>query len=108
VALAKDVIDPIERLRPMAEKALKDCSFGLDIIAWEMRHMMSPAGPAWGIYFRIRGVLLGRENDIANITAVMDPFLTQEDLNQVVSDGCASLREALNNQRTVANGRGGK
>lgn len=95
--LNKEAVMPLVRFSEMAEEALADKSFGLDITAWEVRpiQMMTPAGPipGWGVCYWIKSPLLG-EGPLAQMTTIGDPYIDKAIFDAAIQEGCDSLRNS--------------
>lgn len=89
--ISNDAINPLERITPMAKTALKKLSFGLEIIAWEVRPMQAPQ-PGWGIVYYVKSMLLNQP-PLGNMTFVTDPFVTAEALEEAIGQGLTALRQ---------------
>jgi|ERR1700760_1623147 len=101
--LSKDcIVDVSAHLLARAEAYLLNNSFGLEIMCIDVGQMMAqtPAGmrPMWGIVYKCRGILLGSENYNTQLTAVNDPFISDEALHKSLDEGCAMLRESRSSQ----------
>lgn len=99
-----------ERLKPMLEKAVETQSFGLRVICTSymvVPQVATPLGPrpGWGIYIQAHGKLLGKENHVAQLSIITNPMSTQEEVDEIVRVGCDSLREQINEQGILSNGK---
>jgi hypothetical protein len=92
------IIDVRSSILERATKMLEEASYGLTITAIDVTLMQAqtPTGPqpAWGIYYYAKGMLLGDENSLYQVTAVILPNIDDERLKKALQDGCALLREA--------------
>jgi hypothetical protein len=106
----KNCVNVVERLRPMAYDALERLSFGLAIVSREIvfvPQVQTEKGPrpGFGLYYQARGVLLGTDNYFAQITVFLDPFISQEGIDEAIQDGCTQLREIVAAQRVLGDGK---
>ena len=120
--IATDHVDIDERLKPMFMEAIKTQSFGLQIVATSFISSMvqSETGInwSWGLYYQASAgvTLLGSKgpaktdprNNVAHMTMISSPFATQEEVNQVIANGCESLREKVAQRLMQGNGKGGQ
>jgi hypothetical protein len=72
---------------------LGEISFGLDIIMVDVVPIMGPNGAMWGIVFMAKGVLIGPEHYVANLTVTGNPWCTDSELKKLLQGGCESIRE---------------
>jgi hypothetical protein len=93
------MIDVRANLLERSVQILKEVSFGLDIVAIDVTmipQVPTPNGPrpVWGIYYYAKGLLLGSENYIPQLTAFADPTINDEGLKEGLAQGCEMLRVA--------------
>jgi hypothetical protein len=79
-----------------ATVALGEISFNLDIVAVDVTLIIenTPQGarPVWLILYQAKGLLLGNENNVTQITGFGSPFVTDEEMCMGLSQGCDMLR----------------
>lgn len=106
--MIKDVKRPSTDLHNRAVAILGKISYGLDIIAVDTAVIVQqgPTGPrpTWGIIYYAKGLLIGPDHNVANMTIILDPFITDEDLEEVLHEGCNALRTSKRQQASTQNG----
>jgi hypothetical protein len=108
--LDKNAIEIEDRLKPMFIKALGDQTFGLRITMYQfmvMPMVQTQIGPrpGWGVYYQAKSMLIGSEL-VGQLSATTNPEATQEDVNEAVREGAVELRNNLNEQNAMGNGKG--
>lgn len=113
--LSKDHFVVSERLKPMFMEALKRKSFMLNIVCTEfviIPLIQTEVGnrPAWGLYYQAEGKIPGDRNyHVGNMTVTSNPTVTQLEIDEMIDEGCQSLREQVKSQTVLLkpNGSGG-
>jgi len=104
--LDKNLVEIEARLKPMVLKALEEYSLGVTITSWQIvfvPSVMTEQGPrpAFGAFYQCRSRLLGSDNYLSQVSAFIDPFISQEGINEAIADGCSQLREMIMQQQSV-------
>jgi hypothetical protein len=110
--MLKDTITPSVELQKRALTILGKVSMGLEIVAVDVAPAMMQVNgqprPVWGIYYQCKGVLLGTMNNVTNLTVIIDPFITDEDLTEILAAGCENMRADRAKQASLMNGKGNR
>jgi hypothetical protein len=77
-----------------AEKILKEVSLGLTITAIDVTMTLHTGAPVWCIVYMAKGILLGEENYIPQLTGFANPKISDEVLKTELTEGCRMLRDA--------------
>jgi hypothetical protein len=119
--LDKDHIDVDERLKPMFMEAIATQSFGLNIVATAFISSLVQTDTggmiwSWGLYYQASAsvALISKDgpsktdyrNNVAHMTMMSNPYATQDEINQIIADGCEQLREKV--AIRLVQGSGGK
>jgi hypothetical protein len=108
--MLKDTITPSIELQRRASTILGKVSMGLEIVSIDvapgMMQINGQVRPTWQIYYQCKGMLLGTDNYITNLTVVVDPFITDEALTELLATGCENMRSDRARQGSPLNGKG--
>jgi hypothetical protein len=101
--LVEDHFDVSERLKPMFMLSLERQSFMLRIVCTQfvvIPLIQTELGnrPAWGLYYQAEGKIPGRDHHVGNMTVTSNPTITQLELDEIVREGCESLRNQIKQQ----------
>lgn len=101
------IIDVRAHLLKRATEALRHVSFGLSIVAIDVVNlqMATESGkqqPGWGILYYAKGTLVGEDYNIPQMTGFANPYVSDEEMKEGLSEGCAMLREARAKQMNGA------
>jgi hypothetical protein len=102
------VVDSRSHIYERVLKILGEVSFGLNIVSIDvctvvMQDQRGQMVPCWGIVYQAKGILIGPEAYVTNMTVINSPFIAEEKLKALLVEGCQNLQNGRMQQRTGQN-----
>jgi hypothetical protein len=88
------LIDASSVLLERSTKILEEVSFGLTIVVVDVTLTLTGGSPVWCVVYMAKGVLIGEEHYIPQLTGFANPKVSDQVLKAGLEAGCKMLREA--------------